>query len=273
MFLTKKPGAWVLLFSGLAVAWGLSPALQAQPRTEPAARPQMEGEEMLSGKVTELLKNDHDDVDGLLLDNGLQIHFPPHIGRKVVELVGKGDRVEVEGRKETLPRGEVVFEARRIESQGETIMVDRPAPPRGPKGKGRFEKPMNADGVISEMHENHRGDIDGFLLEDETEVKFPPHLSAELQELVQAGDEVRVEGRRHVTPHGDVHLHADRIIAVASGKTLERDEPGAGPGPRPAPPAKPSRDAGIDRDAGPTNAEIMKELRELRKLVERQEKQ
>jgi hypothetical protein len=85
---------------------------------------------------------------------------------------------------------------------------------------------MNASGVVEKFATNRHGDVDGLLLADGTEVKMPPHQGRELQALVKEGDKVQIEGRKHVTPHGDVHLHADRITAVATGSSIERDGPG-----------------------------------------------
>lgn len=220
---------------------------------------------MHSGLVEKLLKNDRGHVDGLVFEDGFEVHFPPHVGRKVVELIKVGDKADVHGRQETRPRGEVVFEAVRIDSQGQTLTVDRPQPPHGPKGKakGKSEKPMNASGAVKAFATNPHGAIDGLILDDDTVVKFPPHLGDALQELVDVGDKVQIEGRRHETPHGDLHLHADRVVAVASGKSLNRH----GPGERsPAPPAAASKSRGQTPE--PTNAEILRELSEIRRLLE-----
>jgi hypothetical protein len=221
---------------------------------------------MHSGRVEKLLKNDHGDVDGLQFADGFDVHFPPHVGKRVVELIETGAEASVWGRKETLPRGEVVFEASRIESGKETIQVDRPRPPAGPgagpRGRRGAEQPMNATGTIADFTSNHHGDVDGLLLADDTEVKFPPHLGEQLQSIVKVGDKIEIEGRRHVTPHGDIHLHADQITAPG-GKTWSRDEFA---GRRPAPP-EPTVN-GRDRAPQPTNAEVMKELTAIRRMLE-----
>lgn len=216
---------------------------------------------MHSGKVEKFLKNDHGDIDGLKFADGFDVHFPPHVGRRVVEVIETGSEASVWGRKETLPRGEVVFEASRIESGNETIQVDRPHPPGGPRGKRGADQPMNATGTVAEFTTNHHGDVDGLLLSDDTEVKFPPHLGEQLQSIVKTGDRIEIAGRRHVTPHGDIHLHADEIVASNSGKTWSRDD---GPARRPTPPeALANR-----RDQQPSNAEVMKELTAIRRMLE-----
>lgn len=263
-----NPAKWTK--RSLAAALGLAGLLGAfslvTGQDLPGAREIVRPTSKLSGRVKEWTKNRHDDVDGLQLEDGSKVHFPPHQSADVARLAQPGDEVEVTGRRETQPRGETVFEATQITRGGETIKIDAPPRPRGPLARFGREEPMTANGVIVEFVANPHGDVDGFLLKDGTEVKLPPHQGDALQKFAQAGEEVRVEGRRHVTPRGDVHLHADRIVA-ASGQTLERDEP-AGP---PVPPhfrhAAPPR----GREAGPLpHEEILKELRELRRLIEAQ---
>lgn len=143
-------------------------------------------------------------------------------------------------------------------------------PRRGPVGPRELEEPMSATGVVREFARNPHGDVDGLILENGTEVKVPPHQGNELRDLVRTGDKVRVEGRRHVTREGDVHLHADRIIDSAGDKTWERDEPvDRSPPPHMAPPR---REAVADRapPPGPLNDEILQELRAIRRLLENQ---
>jgi hypothetical protein len=213
--------------------------------------------ETISGRVKSFLKNDKGDTDGISMENGAVVHFPPHMSTSITKLVTVGDRIEVRGHEQTLPKGEVVVEAERVEKGGQTIDIAPPRPPRGPKPpsgpRHEFEKPMSAKGTIKEFATNRHGDVDGFFLSDGTEVKLPPHQGAELQSLVKAGAAVSVEGRRHETPKGDIHLHADRIVDTASGRAIERDEPHKG---RHVPP----------------HVQILDELREIRRLVESQQK-
>lgn len=258
-----KRGALVTsLGVGLTWAAGGNSWTRAQegPRPPAARRDANQAPETRSGKVEKLLRNDRDDVDGLQLAGGQVIHFPPHMSPAILKLVAVGDKVEIQGNIETLPRGEVVFKASRIESRGQAVEIEQPRPHGGPREARHQEEPMNAKGLIKEFATNRHGDVDGLVLADGTQVKLPPHQGRALQDLVRAGEEVQVEGRRHETSHGDIHLHADRITAVASGKSIERDGPG-GPG--------------RGRHVPPRHAqfeEILKELREMRGLLERQQK-
>jgi hypothetical protein len=237
--------------------------LQKQTRT----RQIQEEELMRSGTVKEFMKNDHLDTDGIRMDDGTIVHFPPHIGRKVVQTFNVGDTIKVEGRNETRPEGEVVFEVTKIIGASQTIVVDHPSPPLKRTKRHENDTPLNTKGTVKVLVRNHQGDVDGFLLSEETEVKIPPHQGVELIELVHVGDLVRIEGRRHVTPHGDIHLHADRIVVDASGKVFQRDEPGLN---KPGPPHH-HADFKVETEKvhGPTNVEIMQELREIRLLIEK----
>jgi hypothetical protein len=277
-----KTGALIATASAGMGCWYLAGCPVATLHAEDfgfRAGPNRGPDETVDGRVKTILRNDRDDIDGLSLEDGKEIHFPPHLGESVTRLVQVGDNIKVTGNQETRPRGEVVFEASLIEKGTTSMKIERPEPPRGPKpphrrgpgaGPRDREEAMNATGAVKEFATNRRGDVDGLFLADGTEVKLPPHQGRELQALVQVGQEVRIEGRRHVTPHGDVHLHADRITAVASGASIERDGP-PGPGPRPRDSSPEARPA----PPGPTAKqfdEILNELRELRRLLEAQKK-
>lgn len=287
-----RSNQWKLWAAAAAASLGLAYFGALQFATAqvppPGDRSSTRDSRTVSGRVSELLRNDHDDIDGFSLDGGAEIHFPPHIGRTVAAKVQVGDRVEVQGRDEVRPRGERVFEAFRITSGETMINVDPPEGPRGPAGKRgpggprgpREDEPMNAKGKVTSYATNPDGDVDGLILADGTEVKFPPHQSEELQRVVSKGDEVRVAGRKHETPEGDTHLHADRVTDSSTGKSLDRDEPRGGPRDRRPPPAGkrgPAAERGPGRGPGPEadrpeppHEEILRELREIRKLIEAQ---
>lgn len=211
----------------------------------------------ISGRVKSFVKNGRGDVDGFELEDGVLVHFPPHLSTQVTQLVATGDRVQVAGRNDTLPKGETVFRAEQIEKGNVKIEIDEPRPPRGPRPphgpRHEADEPMTASGTIREFQKNRHGDIDGFLLADGTEVKVPPHQGSELQAITKVGDEVKIDGHRHQTPRGDIHLHADRITSTSTGKSFERDEP-------------------HHKGPVPPHVEILEELRSLRKLIESQQK-
>ena len=72
-------------------------------------------------------------------------------------------------------------------------------------------------GEVQQFTLTPRGDIDGMVLKDGTEVKTPPHLSTELAYSVHPGDKVTIHGLRAAS------LSLVQAIAVtnqASGQTV-----------------------------------------------------
>ena len=84
---------------------------------------------------------------------------------------------------------------------------------RGGAGEGRE---ITVSGTMSGWSTNHAGDAHGLLLEDGTEVRFPPHRGPEVTAIVSEGSEVAVRGVRKKD-----HLHAHRITNTVTGASLE----------------------------------------------------
>jgi|HubBroStandDraft_1064217.scaffolds.fasta_scaffold3289062_1 hypothetical protein len=64
--------------------------------------------------VDHFLVNPHGDTDGLVLTNGLEVHFPPHFSAEVLAAVRAGDRVTVYG---VVPRATAMLTAVAIETE------------------------------------------------------------------------------------------------------------------------------------------------------------
>jgi hypothetical protein len=110
--------------------------------------------------------------------------------------------------------------------------VPAPPPPPAPVAAA----PVRVDGTVERFMLNPNGDVDGLWLMDGTQVRFPPHLSADLQAAVRRGDAVSVQGYRL----GSLPvLQAGTITARRSGKQVV-DRPPNPMAPPPAPPAPPA---------------------------------
>jgi hypothetical protein len=264
-----------------------SAAAPPPPADKPAA---LEVLQVVEGSIVELARNKPGDVDGWKLSSGSQIHFPPHVGKELEKTIAVGASVRVLAKLKSRPDGSEVHEAVTIESGNVAYLVAPPAlkPPHRPENgppaadghrpKPKDETAMSLTGKVGEFHENKGGDIDGFKLGDESiEVKFPPHLAEKVKAAVQTGQSITVHGRRHETPKGDIHLHADKIIAGDQTILVDRPEPKhegpkhEGPkheGPKHEGPKHegPKHQAGPEH--GPSPEEIMRELRSIRKMVE-----
>lgn len=93
------------------------------------------------------------------------------------------------------------------------------------RGSPGADRPETISGTVSEWKRNHHGDLDGFYFEDRTEVKFPPHRSAEIQRVVRDKSVVEVWGARRGR-----RFHAFEISDSESGSKVEAHKPpGRGP--------------------------------------------
>jgi hypothetical protein len=91
------------------------------------------------------------------------------------------------------------------------------------------------NGTVRQFTLTPRGDIDGLILTDGTEVKTPPHLSSEIAFSVKPGDRVVIHGLRAAA------LSLVRAVSItdeATKNTVVDDGP-PGPGRRPPPPGGP----------------------------------
>jgi len=89
-------------------------------------------------------------------------------------------------------------------------------------------------GTVQRFTLTPRGDLDGFVLADGTDVHLPPHLSAQLAAAVRPGDSVSVRGYRSATVPLVV---AAAVTDPATNQTvIDQGPPPPGFGPPPPPP-------------------------------------
>jgi hypothetical protein len=88
-------------------------------------------------------------------------------------------------------------------------------------------------GQVLQFSLTPRGDIDGLILTDGTEVKTPPHLSSQIAYAIRPGDTVTIHGlHAAVLPL----VQAVSVTDQATGRTVvDNGPPGPGRGPAPPP--------------------------------------
>lgn len=173
-----------------------------------------------TGVVQRYLLNPEGDVEGLLLEDGTQIGFPPHLSTELTAIIAPKDKVEIKGFRENAK----VFKAESIKNlKTAKVVVDvpaeppvgrpdeevRPLPPpppphhhpEGPKGDlGGPGRPheglqqLTAEGTIQSQLFGRRGEVNGVVLSDGTIVRFGPRVLNESQVKVDIGQTIRVSG-------------------------------------------------------------------------------
>ncbi|GAB7524353.1 hypothetical protein PBS_33400 [Paraburkholderia sp. 2C] len=117
-----------------------------------------------------------------------------------------------------------------------------PAPPPPDAGPGPLADAASIatmQGTVARFLINPDGDVDGFMTDDGTLVRFPPHMSMQLTSTVRRGDLVQASGRRE--EGGD--FAAQRITDTRTGRQVIDEPPMRGPSPLP----RAARGAGLAR--------------------------
>jgi hypothetical protein len=165
------------------------------------------------GKVTLFLLNPHGEMDGLMLDGTLQVHFPPHLSKMVAKHIAIGDRIRVRG---VRARGAEMLAAVALTStQGKQIVDEGPPHHEHPvRPEGRA---MEAQGEVLRPLHGPKGEIRGALLKDGTSLRMAPHAAVELVDYLSAGAHIHAWGQGVKTKHGktiDVHDIAHLVDAA-----------------------------------------------------------
>src|SRR5262245_38048973 len=122
---------------------------QASPAYDPQQLP------ALQGKVARHSLTPRGDVDGLILEDGTEIHLPPHLGAQLVFTVKPGDRITVHGLK---ARAIAMVQAISVtnDATGATVIDNGPGGPPGPRDSGTY---LSAQGHIKTQLHGPRGDF------------------------------------------------------------------------------------------------------------------
>lgn len=153
----------------------------------------------ISGTFERFLINPHGDADGMILSDGTEVHFPPHLSAELRAAL-KGDRpvVKVRG---VRPRGCDLVAAVAIETMDGRRIVDNG--PREKHGKEERPKkhsakpkhsPMLTAGTIRRVLHGPRGELRGALLDNGTIVRVRPHEAHCISHLLSPGRWIEVRG-------------------------------------------------------------------------------
>ncbi len=223
---------YALLAATLLAAGGGFVLAQPASTYDPAQLP------TIHGKVAQYTLTPRGDVDGLILDDGTEVHLPPHLSTQLVYAVKPGDTVTIHGLK---ARAVPMVAASSIanDATGQTVVDNGPpARPRGPAGGGQS---IEAQGRVKQQLHGPRGDLNGVVLEDGTIIRLPPPEAERLASQLAPGQTVYARGDGLATPLGKV------IAARAIGPSKDQTTALAAP-----PPGFPWRHGhGPGREAGP----------------------
>lgn len=152
------------------------------------------------GIVRSLVLNPHGLLDGLLLDDGTEIHVPPHLSGQLLPRIRSGDQLAVRGLRH---RGMPLIVALAVTPARGRMVVDKGPGHERPlqHAAGKRER-WGYSGVVERLLHGPKGDVHGALLDDGVILRFPPHAAKDTK--LKAGQAVDVEGAWFESRHGTV---------------------------------------------------------------------
>jgi hypothetical protein len=163
----------------------------------------------ISGTFERYLVNLRGEADGMMLTDGTEVHFPPHMSDEVCTRIRVGEKTEVKVRGVRQPAGGV-FAAVAIETIDGACIVDNGPPADDERRKAAREQmhgvrnPIEIRGVVRRLLHGPKGEVRGLLLDDGRSGRFPPQDTAYLVQLWLTGASVILRGDEIVTDHGAV---------------------------------------------------------------------
>jgi hypothetical protein len=180
-------------------AWGAPPP--------PASGPAQPG--LVSGVVSHFLLTPRGELEGVLLADGTEVHTPPHLTDQLAAAVRIGDQVQAQGWRIGAINMIEAYTMTDLRT-GQTVVNQGPPPPGSrppPLPPGVPAPGAQVGTVVSRVQQpiyGPRGDINGALLEDGTEIKMPPHIAWQMGSLLQPGQQIAAQGFVLSTPYGRV---------------------------------------------------------------------
>jgi hypothetical protein len=179
-----------------------------------------------AGTVRHFTLSPSGELDGFILDDGTEVHVPPHLSTQLAAAVRLGDSVRVRGYRAWFAP---VIRAASITDVATGGMVIDVGPP--PRGFGRSRSPVaavqriSADGRLDMWLHGPAGDVNGALLADGTILRFPPPLADQLEGYLVPGQPMRADGWGTATAYGTVVM-VQTFGTTAASATAPRQPPG-----------------------------------------------
>lgn len=219
---------FLLLLAGLATTF----TVQAQPPVGPGPGPGGPGPvafagprppqatgmvalTSLSGTVQQFTANDESVLDGFTLNTGsktVSVQFPAHLGQAIQAAGKSGSKVTVTGLSDVTPEGVAVFRLVSL-TNGQTVVTD--TPPAAPAVLPT-PTPIVVKGKVVDYQLDRQGQVNGLRLSDQTLVRVPPHVAAQLMTIAPKESTITVDGFVHPTGEGQVRLTKQTIIEAST---------------------------------------------------------
>jgi hypothetical protein len=193
------------------------------------------------------------DINGVILDQGTEVHVPPDQASQLNSFAPMGARIQASGWIHTGPLGDTHVDATTITNLNNraTMNFQTPPPPPGPGAPPPGPPDPNAagappppppappaatpqpgpvssssgtdttiTGVVRSFNYGPAGEVNGLVLDQGTVVYFPPEQAGQVTQLVQVGSGIRVHGSVRQGPGGNALIGAEAITNRRTGNSI-----------------------------------------------------
>ena len=137
------------------------------------------------------------------MDDGTEIHTPPHLSEKLLKALSPGDKVTVHGMKTR--ESDLIVAVAIDPAKGKRIVDDGPGPKHEkPKKAAEHGEPVTHSGVVIRLLHGPKGNAHGALLEDGIVIRFAPHGAEAFDKVLRVGAPLTVRGHQLTTKYGSV---------------------------------------------------------------------
>jgi hypothetical protein len=214
----------------------------------------------VQGTVRSLSYGPAGDANGIILDQGTEVHVPPDQANQLNSLAPIGARIQVSGWIHTGPLGDTHVDATTITnpSSRATMSFATPPPPPGPGApppgppdpntagappppsppaplavapqSGPVSSNSGTDttitGSVRSFNYGPAGEVNGLILDQGTVVYFPPEQAGRVTQLAQVGSRIRVRGAVRQGPAGNELIAAETLTNRRTGNSISvADQP------------------------------------------------
>ena len=162
----------------------------------------------VNGTIDEWVYNDDFEYDGLYLraeNSKILVKFPPHLAQQARAL---GNRISVNGVLGYNREGIQELKMTSMSGNGQVVYDQKPTP-----DYNYTQEPfINDRGRVAQIQINKRGDVVGYILDNNTILRIPPHIARQLSQLVQVGSVIEYSGIEKALKKGHVRVFNYKII-------------------------------------------------------------
>jgi hypothetical protein len=176
----------------------------------------------ISGTVGQLTASDDFIFDGFVLNTAggktssanpaTTVKFPPHLGQQVQQALKPGTTVNVTGYSEANPAGESMFRMTSL-TAGKNTVLD--APPAAPDPSAAAPALVTETARVTDYRLGRDGRVNGFVLDNRTIVRIPPHAAFQLTNLAKKGSTITVQGYQRPLRVGQVQLEKTNVLRAS----------------------------------------------------------